>query len=283
MAGVEERSLETLGFAGVPLRQPLTYPGRAVDAPSLLAGRRLFALRPGSGPPGAWGVELPSTAPYAVPATLDSLLAELGAAPVAGRHAVLAIGSNASPGQVSHKLDRVGVHGAVPMVPVRVLGVGVGLSGHISAAGYVAASPYLAPDTPAAVVVCWLDDAQLAATDATEFPHYARARLPGSVFPVTLPQGRVLDCAHLYVNARGVLAGLDGRPRARAAQEAVLRGLMAESAALRALFGPGPEDWIRAAAADAALRARGTALFAEEGRLYEERGFAPYVVAGPRP
>ena len=65
------------------------------------------------------------------------------------------------------------------MVPVRVRGIGVGCSAHIGRAGYVATAPYSDPDGRDALVVSWLDAAQLRAVDATEFPNYRRACCPG--------------------------------------------------------------------------------------------------------
>ncbi|WP_127201744.1 hypothetical protein [Streptomyces sp. Z26] len=303
-SAVRGRSLEALGFTDVPALRPLTYPGRPVDGPSLLDGDDLLELRPTGGPLGEWPVQLPG-APRRT--TVDGLLARRGLDPVAARFPVLAVGSNAAPGQVRHKLARLGRSHALPMVPVRVRGLAVGLSAHVSPAGYVAAAPYVVPGATSALVLTWLDAAQLAAVDRTELPNYARAFLPGDgdgdgesddggepedtgdadatgdvPFAVTLPGGRRLPGAYVYHSARGVLArpAPDRTALRCGPQPAVLAGLLAGSARLRELFGPTPETWVTRAAADPALRALGTAAFVTEGLLRREEGFAPYA-AGP--
>ncbi|MFJ2768021.1 hypothetical protein [Streptomyces sp. NPDC087300] len=258
----QDRGLAALGLDGVPALQPLTYPGRPVTAPSLLTGTELLPLRVGSGGPGAWAVE--GAAPRR---SLDAVLTGLGQAPVAGRVPVVAVGSNASPGQVSHKLARLGLSGAVPMVPVRLRGIGVGCSAHIGRAGYVAAAPYPDPTACRSLVVSWLDPAQLAAVDDTELPNYRRVRLSGDAYGMALPCGARLEEAYVYVSARGLLADpATGRPRPGGGDQATLLGaLLAASPALRALLGPDAAAWVRRAAADAALRERGTQLFAAAG------------------
>jgi hypothetical protein len=262
----------------VPARDPLLYPGRWVDAPTLLSDEQLLGLGVADDRLGAWPV-LHGGAGH-VPVALDALLDRLGLPRTGDRHPVLAVGSNASPAQLSHKLLRRGLSDTVPMVPVRVRGLAVALSGHISAAGYVSASPVLAPGAETPLVLTWLDGPQLAAVDATEV-HYERAFLPGDAFPVVLPSGRRLGGAYLYCHARGVLRapGGDGPRLPAGDQSAVLAGLLADSPRLRELLGPGPDDWVRRIRADTSLRARGTELFEAEGWLLEEPGFARYVVA----
>lgn len=272
----------------VPLLEPLAYPGRMVTEPVLLDSGAL--VRVGDA------------------ADFDVLLRGCGAAPLGRRVAVLGVGSNGAAAQVRHKFARAGVSGVVPMAPVRVEGLGIGVSGHISRAGYVAAAPYVrgggAGAGFASAVVSWLDAEQLAVMDASEFPQYVRALLPADTFPVDGAPANAGAGAgvHLYVSARGVLSGTaagegegtaaDGggagacaggrTPLVADTQPGVLRGLLARSAALRALFGETPESWVRLAGGDAGLRERGTAVFAEEGWVLSgvgRRAFDPYVVA----
>ncbi|ADI06878.1 hypothetical protein SBI_03757 [Streptomyces bingchenggensis BCW-1] len=269
-----DRSLAALGFADVPALRPLTYPGRPVTAPALLAGSELWELTPSPGGPGGWpvlGAARIGQRPPREP--LDAVLARLGQVPLEQRHPVIAVGSNASPAQLHHKLTALGHPAAVPMVPVRVRGIGVGCSAHIGRYGYVATAPYADPAAETPLVVSWLDAAQLASVDATEFPNYRRILLPGASFPMVLPSGERLGGAYLYVGARGVLAGPDGapdrpsgRPRPGGGdQSALLTGLLASSARLRGLLGPDPGAWIRRAAADRALRETAASVFADEG------------------
>lgn len=258
----QDRGLAALGLDGVPALQPLTYPGLPVTAPSLLTGAELLPLHARTGGLGAWTV-----GGITAGGPLDAVLGRLGQPPVAGRRPVIAVGSNASPGQLAYKLTRLGLPCAVPMVPVRLSGIGVGCSAHIGRAGYVAAAPYPAPATRATLVVSWLDATQLAAVDATELPNYRRALLPGDAYGMTLPSGERLFGAYVYVSARGVLADpLTGLPRPGGGDQAALLDVLLDaSPRLRELLGPDAASWVRRAAADAELRARGTLLFAEEG------------------
>ena len=267
-----DRTLEALGLATVPLLQPLTYPGPPAPGPALLAGDRLLPLRPEPGGVGRWRVAEGRT-----DTGLDEALAALGQAPAAARVPVLALGSNAAPGQVRHKLTRLGLPAVVPFSPAAAGGLGVGVSGHISGPGYVAAAPYADGGAGSRLWVTWLDEAQLRAVDGTEMPHYGRALLPAAEFPVRLPTGERLPGAYVYYNARGVLAGADGRPLPHTRdQPALLARLLAASGRLRDLLGPAPRDWVVRAGADAAVREAGTRIFREEGWLLPERAFTAY-------
>ncbi|MGA6221948.1 hypothetical protein ACPESV_16660 [Streptomyces umbrinus] len=268
------RSIEALGFTDVPALQPLTYPGRIIDEPVLLSGKELLALRVRRQRLGGWLVDCGD-----VPGeeTLDSALDRLGQASAGSRYPVISVGSNAAPGQVSHKFGRIGIADAMPMIPVRVRGVSVGLSAHISPAGYVAAAPYLDPEAETPLVVTWLDAAQLKVVDDTEFPGYRRALLPGDAFPMVMPSGERLGGAYIYFSAHGVLADRNGAPRPGGRdQAALLRELLSESRALRELLGPDPESWVRRAGADEAVRDNGTGVFREEGWLTLQPEFLPY-------
>ncbi|RKN76433.1 hypothetical protein D7231_05410 [Streptomyces klenkii] len=274
-----DRSLRALGLDGAPAELPLTYPGRPVEEPALLADGQLLPLRPDPGPLGGWPVvtgmgtaeAAGGGAPAAGPA-LDAFLDRTHAARVRSRRPVLAVGSNASPAQLHHKLTVRAVAATVPMVPVDVRGIGIGCSAHIGLHGYVAAAPYADPAARHTLVAAWLDPAQLAAVDETEF-NYRRVWLPGDAFPMVLPSGEPLGGAHLYVSVHGVLADpATGRPRPGGGdQGALLTALLAASAELRALLGPGPERWVERARADEAVRAEGKAIFRRAGWARPER------------
>ncbi|MEU5422506.1 hypothetical protein ACFY1P_01105 [Streptomyces sp. NPDC001407] len=257
---------DSLGHA--PAEQPLTYPGRPVTAPVLLTGRTLLALNPAPGEPlDAWQVATDG-AP-----SLDTALARLRAPATGQRHPVIAVGSNASPAQLHHKLARRGLPTTVPMVPVRVRGIGVGCSGHIGRYGYVAAAPYAEPDAELTLVIGWLDSAQLAEVDRTEF-HYRRTLLPGTRFPMLMPSGEALGGAYVYVSRHGVLTDTaDGRPLPGGGdQRVLLTRLLTSSPALRDLLGPGPESWVERARADEAVRDEGKRIFREHGWVLTDSG-----------
>lgn len=250
LARPEVRHVRTMG--PVPLLEPLAYPGRWVTSPTLLDGE---LLRP-----------LDATYPVAD-----------------GRVPVLAVGSNGSPAQLSHKLGRAaaGTSRTVPLEPVRVAGLGVGLSGHVSRVGYVAASPYLDPELTSDLLVTWLDADQLALVDASELPHYWRAFLPHDAVPVTRHDGSPLpgDGVHAYVNARGLLGHPDGTLRPSADQQAVLTALLAESAQLRTLCGGNatPRAWVERAGADGQFAVRASEILRQEGWLLPHEEFRRFA------
>ncbi|AJE82269.1 hypothetical protein SLNWT_1893 [Streptomyces albus] len=278
MAEEGERSLAALGLDTVPALDPLSYPGRPVPGPVLLADGALVPLLPGGPRLGGW-----RTAPEGP--TLDEALTARGLSPTGARCPVLAVGSNASPAQLTYKMARYAVPAVLPMVPVRVRGLAVGCSAHIGRAGYVAAAPCPDPAAEREFVVSWLDPAQLAVVDGTEFPNYTRALLPGDRFPMELPSGERLGGAYLYAGAHGVLPDpATGRPRPGGGdQSALLDALLADSPALRALLGPGPADWVARARSSPRARAQGSRLLAEEHEPLFRTAFAPWADDSARP
>ncbi|MFC5853432.1 hypothetical protein ACFPZI_16885 [Streptomyces chlorus] len=194
---------------------------------------------------------------------------------------VLAVGSNASPGQLRYKMDEFGVSSPIPMVRARVSGVDVGVSAHVSRMGYVSASPVDAPGTVRELFVIWLDAEQLAVIDASEgvpLPdgNYDRVWLPSPAVRIELPDGTALPGSHAYVNRHGVLHDGTRAPRGHPGQRPLLTELLLRSRALRELFGVSAEQFSARARADPALCARGTRVFAEE-RLVTASGLERYV------
>ncbi|MEY9932031.1 hypothetical protein ABH926_006680 [Catenulispora sp. GP43] len=253
-------SLAALGMDGVPALDPLSYPGRLVDEPELLCGAGLLPMVPSREPMGRWRVNDGASDAQ----TLDEALVALDLPPAGERHPVIAVGSNGAPGQLHHKLSRLGLPAVVPMTPLRVSGLGVGVSAHVGLNGYVANSPFLDPECTADVVLTLLDSDQLRAVDDTELPRYRRVLLPAADLPMVLPSGEHLDAAYLYVNATGVLAGSDGTPLHPGPQAALLAELLDRSPRLRELF-DSPQDWVTKARADANLRAAAKRIFHDEG------------------
>ncbi|MFG2573990.1 hypothetical protein [Streptomyces sp. NPDC048481] len=229
----EHHTLEALGLADAPRDHPLRYPGVRPSGSGLLDGDRLLPL--------------------------DRLTHP-------GRTPVVAVGSNASPAQLRHKMAESGVSSPVPMVRARVTGIDVGVSAHISRHGYVSASPVGSPGTVRQLFVIWLDPEQLATMDATE-PNYDRVLLPAPQVRVEQENGEALLGCFAYVNHHGVLHDGSGAPRRHRDQRALIAELLAESAALRGLFGGTPEEFCRRARSDAGLCERGTRLFAQENRV----------------
>ncbi|WP_328684985.1 hypothetical protein [Streptomyces sp. NBC_00343] len=242
-----DRTLEALGLARAPREDPLTYPGAWPAESGLLVGDRLLPLDDDH-------------------STYEN------------RTPVLAIGSNASPGQLRHKLAEFGITSPVPMVKVRVTGIDVGVSAHVSRVGYVSASPVNSPGVVRELFVTWFDTRQLAVVDASERA-YDRAWLPGSgsvsasvsgpgsgpKFRCELDSGESLRGAYVYVNRHGVLHDGTGVPRRHPGERALLTELLRGSARLRALFGRTPAEFCERARGDRELCERGTRLFREEG------------------
>jgi len=256
----------------VPALDPLTYPGRMITEPSLLCDGELLAMTPTLERMGRWRVREDASGSR----PLDEVLDSLGRPPAGRRHPVIAVGSNAAPGQVHHKLARRGRSAVVPMTPLRVSGIGVGVAGHIGIPGYVANSPFADPDAVVEAVLICLDDRQLQAVDDTELPRHRRVLLPGEEFPMVLSSGERLEAAYLYVNTNGVLADVDGAPLTPAPQAERLAGLLRRSPRLRALFDT-PEGWVAKAAAHPELRAEGKRIFNESGWVLQQESLLRYA------
>ncbi|MFF7986847.1 hypothetical protein ACFZDK_48550 [Streptomyces sp. NPDC007901] len=230
------RTLAELGLDRAPRDHPLTYPGAWPADSVLLDGDRLSPL--------------------------DRLVYDDGRVPV------LAVGSNASPAQLQHKMAEFGVSEPLPMVRGRVTGLDVGVSAHVSRLGYVSAAPVHSPSSVRELFVLWLDGRQLEVIDASEgvpLPNgnFRRVRLPAPDVHVALADGTTLPGVHAYVNRHGVLHDGTGTPRRHPGERALLTELLAESVELRELFGVTPEEFCARARADSALCRRGTRLFAE--------------------
>ena len=241
-------TLEALGLAEAPRDHPLLYPGAWPSESGLLDGDRLLPL--------------------------DRLVFE-------DRVPVLAVGSNACPGQLRHKMAESGITSPIPLVRSRVTGIDVSVSAHVSRLGYVSASPVEAPGTVRELFVTWLDPEQLAVIDASEgmplpYGNFRRAWLPAPDVRIEPADGVRLPGAYVYVNRRGVLHDGAGSPRGHPGQRALLTELLVGSARLRELFGVTPEEFCARARADSDLCERGTQVFAEE-KLVTASGLERYV------
>ncbi|MFE9609685.1 hypothetical protein [Streptomyces sp. NPDC006012] len=231
------RTLEELGLAEAPRDHPLDYPGAWPADSGFLCGDRILPV--------------------------DRLV-------YPDRVPVLAVGSNACPGQLRHKMAESAVTSGVPMVKARVTGLGIGVSAHVSRMGYVSAAPFRAPAAVRELFVTWLDARQLAVVDASEgvpLPtgNYHRAWLPAPDVRIELADGTALAGVYAYVNRHGVLGDGGGGPRHHPGQRPLLARLLRASAELRELFGGTPEEFCARARADAGLCDRGTELFAKRG------------------
>lgn len=145
-------------------------------------------------------------------AAIDQALAAEGAAPLAERTLVLAVGSNQTPRTIARKYARSGADVPVttPFVRCTVHDLAVGHVPRAAAPGYVPAAPYRAAGERMELVATWFDAEQLAVVDATE-PNYDRVSLPAAQFPVALATGEEPVHVDVYASRWGVLAR-DGVP-----------------------------------------------------------------------
>jgi hypothetical protein len=231
----------TAAEAPDPVAAPLTYPGAAPASPAVLVTETgVLVVRPSrAGALGAWRVEFGGGDSKA----LDEVLGERGAALTGERIPVLAVGSNAAPAQIRRKLSTAGLTAAVPVTAVTVDGLSVGVSAHVSNAGYVPATPV--PDPLAKsqrMWVTWLAPDELQTMDKTE-PNYDRVLVPGSCSIRLTPVQALSEC-WLYVSHHGYLTERSGEPRKLIDQSDLISSLLAEMPAATNLAGTSPEEWI---------------------------------------
>lgn len=199
-------------------------------------------------------------------ATIEQALAAEGAAPLAERTLVVAVGSNQTPRTIAGKFRRAGrgVPVATPFVRCTVHHLAVGHVANISARGYVPAAPYRAEGEQMELVATWFDDAQLAVIDETE-PNYDRVGLTAQQHPLTLATGAEPSHFDVYASRRGILA--HGRPiPLRHRQQELFDELVALTGA-ELFIGGAAEVCARLAARPTALAelARAHELVAQDG------------------
>ena len=199
-------------------------------------------------------------------AAIDQALATEGAAPLAERTLVVAVGSNQTPETIARKYARSGrdLQIATPFVRCTVHGLAVGHCAHTSARGYIPAAPYRADGERMELVATWFDDAQLAVLDETE-PNYERVRLDASLFPLSLATGEEPARYDVYASSWGVVAHERPIPL-RHRQQEMFDELVAITGA-PVLIGDAAEVCARLAAAPDALNTlvREHGLVAEDG------------------
>ena len=198
--------------ANSPSAEPLRYPGALVRASFLMSGSWLYPLEATAGGAiGSWVVDVDGGPLVRHGVTIERLALEqvlerAGVSRMDHRHPVLAIGSNAAPGQLRHKFSAdPDVSDLVPLTRATVRGLGIGHSAHVSNAGYVPYAP-LAGDRAVALrlLVLWLDNDQLEYLGTTE-PNYRQTLISGADFPLTLASGETLSRYRLYRGRWGVL------------------------------------------------------------------------------
>jgi hypothetical protein len=245
-------------LAGLDLRlnpsaAPLAYPGRLVqelvpDA-ALLAGGWLYRQDPD-------GRLLLDGGPLRRARTVADALAELGRPGPAQRRPILAVGSNASPGQLLFKYAQEPGEPVVPLRAAHVTGLAVAFSAHVSRAGYLPWAPLAGPALRMHGLVLWLDERQRSVLDGTE-PNYRPVPLPPAV-------GGVPPGCEVYRSRWGLLR-LGRGPRPAGPQPAVWAALLARPWFARLAGTADPAAAALRLAAEPALRERARQELARHG------------------
>jgi hypothetical protein len=161
---------------------------------------------------------------------------------MASRIPVLAVGSNAAPAQIRRKLATAGKPTMVPITAVTVYGLSVGVSAHVSKAGYVPATPVLDPSAKSRIWVTWLAPEEVSVIDETE-PNYNRVPVPATCFVELMPDQPVSDC-WLYMSRHGFLTQPSGEPRELIDQPDLISSLLEEVPLLANVAGISPKEWV---------------------------------------
>ncbi|WP_420124428.1 gamma-glutamylcyclotransferase family protein [Nakamurella sp.] len=221
--------LDELGVAPDPRRDPTAYPGDRLPFDFVLRGDRVEPLAPADPRP-------------------------------AGRHAVVAFGSNAAPAQLAAKFGAAG--GPITVTHARLRGFALGHSPHVSVPGYL---PWVLVVDPGAAVECallWLDDRQRGLLDATEPNYDLRPIEPARHGPVLRATGRVVPAA-AYRGRWGALRWPGAAGPVPAGSQAAVFDRLATFGWVRELAGTGGVAAVqRRLAGDAVLRDRIRAEFA---------------------
>lgn len=184
---------------------------------------------------------------------------------LAGRTAVLAVGSNQSPEQLARKYAHL-PGTVIPMTRVWLDDFDVVYATHVTRYGSIPGNLHPAPGARVRLSVTWLDQDQLRVMHATEIAgeNYVFARLDD--VRLAVDGGRTLDSVHAYVSLHGSLSH-DGAPVGLAAIRTENRphGAMSQDQALallaaRAGHGGDLDDFIHEGVAEPAARAHRTAL-----------------------
>lgn len=118
------------------------------------------------------------------------------------RTAVVAVGSNASPGVMRTKLAAHGVSPVVPFIRACIPDTTTAFTAHVSPRGYIAAAPHREPGAQTTMWVSFLDATQLECVDDTEAPNYERIHLSDTV---VLDNGDELEGYDIYRSSWGLI------------------------------------------------------------------------------
>jgi hypothetical protein len=186
---------------------------------------------------------------------------------MAGRHPVLAFGSNASPAQLQAKFASLRpARRVIPVLRGSVTGLALGHSAHVSIPGYV---PYVivAADAVLDAFVLWLDPEQRTALDRTE-PNYRLVRMPADRYPLRVEALRDIGEYSAYKGKWGALRWPGESAPALPGSQPQVFDRLGEQPWFAAVLGPGDvRSRMSRLAADADLRDRVRAELAAAGMV----------------
>ncbi len=266
-----------------PTTDPFIYPGTPLMSDAVICGNWLYRMSPRQGlRVGDYEVALdggPLSGDGA--ASLTEVLAEAGVTPIGQRYPVVAVGSNAAPGQLAHKFRSSWESTVIPMTAVYVTGIGVGYSAHVNRAGYMPYTPCRTLPNGRHLVVLWLDSEQLTRVNETE-PNYHPATITDDHFRAVLDSREPLNSYVIYRSRWGVFRShADRQPLSAASQESVFAALACQEWFRRLVpeASDGPRAAIAALAADDDRRDAVRQLLAEHGQAVSD-GLPP-VMSSP--
>jgi hypothetical protein len=305
------RSLTSLNLAGNPIAEPLTYPGAIPAESGLLIQQTYLALEatPGRRLPQyrvhTHGTPVPGHPTEAESLNLDDMLLRYNSTQSDLRVPVLAIGSNAAPGQIRAKFGSYLSPLILPMTfACEVHGLVPGVSAHVSRPGYLPATLVRQAGEVSQLFVLWPDVEQLRVLDATE-PNYHRMLVDGAKWPIILESGEHLSLCYAYLSRHGHLVDSAGRalrlpdhrPRVDSGlpakdleprpaffrdQSMLINWLIAGDTGISAAAGETAEDFVRSTRSNELKREQIRAALIESGLVGHDsvlEGLAQGVVA----
>ncbi len=282
--------IQGIGLDLSPSEHPLSYPGKLVTSNCLLLGSWLYVLQPAPGLPLAdWKVQrdggpLPITdAPH-----LGAVLSAAGALPMARRSPVLAVGSNAAPGQLAYKYHGYAHHNIIPITHVMTSKLAAAHSAHVGRAGYIPFIPIFSDGAGRTRLnVLWLDDEQLRRMDDTE-QNYTRVTIASSAVRTQLDSGLPLELFDLYRGRWGALCSEPGALPMMATSQAGVYSFLSTHHWFRSIvpeLRDGPQSAAAALARDEVRRWQIRRELASRGFVSTDRlsGIARSAARGRRP
>jgi hypothetical protein len=261
-----------------PSASPINYPGPVLTSDSLLIGNWRYSMQPHQGLRLGSYLVTCDGGPLAATAiaTLTDILASLSATPIEDRYPVVAVGSNASPGQLAHKFHDNWESSIIPATIVIAYGIGAGYSAHINRAGYMPFTPVHDNINSYRLMALWLNAEQLERLTSTE-PNYYPSTLDETECPLMLSSREPLSRFIVYRTRWGVFRLTpDSPPLLAGSQEAAYQNL-ANLDWFRALVpesGTGPLNAMARLATQQELRDTVREAFSSEGNRTED-GFSP--------